>query len=201
MADKTLTKRKTSKPPAKLSRTKRPEGMSPEDWQTGLHREHGRTQAFDIKNLGADNVFSEFSVKNAQSQSSYQVIIRGKELGDNSCTCGDFQTNGLGTCKHIEFTLGHLETRRGGKQALERGIHPDSSEIYLRYGKRREVCFRAGADCPVAMIRLADRYFSDEGVLLSDAVAKFDTFLDDAKGFEHELRVRDDVLRWLAERR
>jgi hypothetical protein len=196
MADKTLSpKRKTPKAPAKLSRTKRPEGMSLEEWQIGLRREHGRTQTFDIKKLGDDN---EFSVKNTQSQSSYHVIIRGKELGDNSCTCGDFQTNGLGTCKHIEFTLGYLETKRGGKQALERGIRPEYSEIYLRYGKKREVCFRAGDDCPVPLIRLVDRYFSDEGVLLSDAAPKFETLLDDAKGFDHELRVRDDVLRWLA---
>ena len=202
MAEKAITqKRKTTKAPAKLSRTKRPDGMSLEDWQIGLRREHGRTQAFEIRNLGDEHVFSEFLVKNAQSQSSYDVIIRGKNLGDNSCTCGDFQTNGLGTCKHIEFTLGYLETKRGGKQALEQGCHPAHSEVYLRFGKKREVCFRAGTDCPVAMIRLADRYFSDEGVLLSDAVPKFDTFLDDCKGFDHELRVRDDVLRWLAERR
>ncbi len=175
--------------------------MSLEDWQIGLRREHGRTQAFDIQNQGDESVFSEFLVKNTQSQSSYQVIIRGKNLGDNSCTCGDFQTNGLGTCKHIEFTLGFLENKRGGKLALERGCQPAHSEIYLRFGKRREVCFRAGSECPVPLIRLADRFFSAEGVLHSDAVEKFDTFLDDAKGFDHELIVRDDVLRWIAEKR
>ena len=34
------TKRKEAKP-AKLSRTKRPDGMSLEDWQIGLRRDHG----------------------------------------------------------------------------------------------------------------------------------------------------------------
>lgn len=201
MASETSTQKKKHARNSKLSRTKRPEGMSLEDWQIGLRREHGRTQRFEIRNLGDERVLSEFLVKNAQTETSYHVIIRGKELGENSCTCGDFQTNGLGTCKHIEFTLGYLETRRHDKSLLERGKLPDYSEIYLRYGKRREVCFRAGADCPVSMIRLAERYFSDDGSLLASAASKFDTFLDDAKGFEHELRLRDDVLRWLAERR
>lgn len=202
MAEKAGTqKRKITKSSSKLSRTKRPEGMSLEEWQIALRREHGRTQSFQIRNLGDDHVFSDFLVRNAQSQSSYHVIVRGPNLGDNSCTCGDFTTNGLGTCKHIEFTLGYLETKRGGKQALDCGCTPAYSEVYLRYGKQREVCFRAGTECPVAMIRLADRYFTDEGKLAAEAEEAFETFLDDARGFDHELRVRDDVLRWLAERR
>src|SRR2546423_714229 len=69
-------KRKDAKP-AKLSRTKRPEGMPLEDWQIGLRREHGRNQNFDIKNVGDDAVFSEFLVRNPDNQSSYTVIVRG----------------------------------------------------------------------------------------------------------------------------
>src|SRR5438132_4946174 len=163
MAAKTITQKRKATP--KLSRTKRPEGMSLEDWQIGLRREHGRTQAFRIKNLGDEPIFSEFVVGNEQSQSSYTVIIRGKSLGENVCTCGDFTTNTLGTCKHIEFVLAHLENKRGGKTALERGFQPTASEVFLRYGKRRDVCFRPGADCPATLARLAHQYFSDEGVL------------------------------------
>ncbi len=201
MAEKSLVNKQKTTKPAKLSRTKRPEGMPLEEWQIGLRREHGRTQEFDIQNLTDEPIFSEFLVKNAQSQSSYHVILRGKDLGDNSCTCGDFVTNSLGTCKHIEFTLGHLENRRGGKTALENGSQLAHSEIYLRYGRERVVSFRQGSECPVALIRLALKYFSDAGLLLPEAIATLDTFLDDAKGFDHELRVRDDVARWVAEKR
>src|SRR5262249_59304064 len=126
-----------------------------EEWQIGLRREHGRTQPFDIKNVGEEAIFSEFLVRNAQSQSAYTVNIRGKSLGENSCTCGDFSTNTLGTCKHIECVLGSLEKRRGGKSALDQGFQPSFSEVFLRYGKQRDVCFRPGADCPKELIRLA----------------------------------------------
>src|SRR5208283_5237227 len=139
--------------------------------------------------------------RNAKSQSSYTVVIRGSKLGDNSCTCGDFTTNTLGTCKHIECTLAHLEQKRGGKSALEQGFQHAYSEIYLRFGKQREVCFRPGADCPAELARLAQAHFYDEGTLQPDAITTFDDFLEQARAIDPDLRVRDVVLRWLAEKR
>jgi hypothetical protein len=192
-------RRKKSKPRFKLSRIIRPDGMSLEDWQIALRREHGRVQEFEIKNVGADAVFSEFLVRNTQSQSTYSVIIRGNSLGENSCTCGDFTTNTLGTCKHVECVLARLEKRRGVKTTLERGFQPSHSEVFLRYGKQRDICFRRGTDCPPELARLAGRYFSDEGVLLPAAVPIFDEFLTQAQAIEHDLRCRDDVLRSIAE--
>lgn len=202
MADKSTTaKRKPIKPAAKLTRTQRPEGMSLEDWQIALRREHGRTQDFDIHNLGNEPIFSEFAVRNSKSQSSYTVVIRGGKLGDNSCTCGDFTTNALGTCKHIECTLARLEEKRGGKAALEQGFQPVYSEIYLRHGRQREVCFRPGADCPAELVRLVQAHFYDEGTLQPEAIAAFDEFVEQARAIDPDLRVRDDVLRWIAEKR
>ena len=188
-------------------RTKRPDNMPLEEWQIGLRREYGRTQEFDIKNLTDEPIFSEFVVRNADSRSFYNVIIRGQNLGDNTCTCGDFhRPNSLGTCKHIpECTLAQPRKNvgRGGKSAARTaGSQPEyDSEVYLRYGKQREVCFRPGADCPPALARLAQKYFSDEGTLLPDAVETFDTFLTEAHAMEHELRCREDVLRLIAEKR
>src|SRR5438132_12755574 len=86
---------------AKLSRLHKPEGMSLEDWQIELRRQFGREQNFTLKNLGEDRVFSEFEVTNPQSQNSYRVHIRGTQPGDNHCSCPDFATNTLGTCKPI----------------------------------------------------------------------------------------------------
>ena len=108
----------------KLSRTHAPEGVSPMDWQRGLRRQFGREQIFDLENLGDEPFFSEFRICNPSSKSSYSVAIRGLQLGDNSCSCPDFGTNELGTCKHVEFTLGKLERKRGARTAFARGYHP-----------------------------------------------------------------------------
>src|SRR5205807_1473957 len=89
---------------AKLSRLHKPEGMSLEDWQIELRRQFGREQEFKLKNLGTNPIFSDFRITNPKTQGVYTVHIRGPRIGDNFCSCPDFATNTLGTCKHIEFT-------------------------------------------------------------------------------------------------
>ncbi|MBI1989792.1 MAG: hypothetical protein HYS65_08655, partial [Betaproteobacteria bacterium] len=79
--------------------------MAPEIWQTALRRQYGREQDFALENIGTEPVFSEFRVTNATSRGHYRVAIRGTGARDNYCSCPDYATNELGTCKHIEFTL------------------------------------------------------------------------------------------------
>ena len=171
-------KRKKKKKAAKLSRLAKPEDMSLEDWQIELRRQFGRDQNFAIKNLGAHPVFSEFEVVNPQSKTRYRVAIRGAGLADNFCSCPDFATNALGTCKHVEFTLARLERKRDLRAQLREGHQPAHSEVYLQYGARREVRFRPGAGCPKKIARIAERYFGADGALLADAFSRFDAFLD-----------------------
>jgi superfamily II DNA or RNA helicase len=182
-----------------LSRLHKPEGMSLEAWQYELRKQFGRGQSFTLKNTGDHPVFSEFHVTNPESGNTYRVLIRGLQPGDNLCSCPDFATNTLGTCKHIEFTLGRLEQKRGGRAALQAGYQPPYSEIYLQYGARREVRFRPGADCPVEIARLAADYFDDTGNLLQGAFTRFETFLSEASRSDHDLRCYDDALGFVAE--
>src|SRR5438132_9309606 len=186
---------------AKLSRLHKPEGMSLEDWQVELRRQFGRDQSFSLKNLGEHPFFSEFEVTNPQNNNRYRVSIRGPRLGDNFCSCPDFATNALSTCKHIEFTLAHLERKRGGKSALQAGFQPPYSEVFLQYGARREVRFRPGTECPVELARLASRYFGSDGTLLPSSFANFETFLAEAGRIEHDLRCYEDALGFVAEMR
>jgi superfamily II DNA or RNA helicase len=173
--------------------------MSLEAWQRALRRQYGREQAFGFKNTGAHPVFSDFQVTNPQTSAAYQVAIRGALPGDNYCTCGDFATNALGTCKHIEFVLGRLEQRRAARAALERGFTPPWSEIVLQYGARRHVRFRPGADCPAPLLALAGKHFDAEGRLRPEAFGRFETFLSEAARFGHDVRCYEDVLGFVAE--
>ncbi len=194
-----LRKSKSQKSKAKLSRTKKPDGMSLEDWQIELRRQFGREQPFRLANRGEHPVFSGFAVTNPQSGNTYTVTIRGRGLGDNACTCPDFTTNTLGTCKHIEFTLARLERKRDARRQLREGYQPPSSEVFLQYGSRREVRFRPGAECPVELARLASVHFDATGILLPEAREGFDDFLQKARELEPLLTCGDDVLAYLAE--
>ena len=183
----------------KVSRNRRPDGMSLEDWQIALRRQYGRNQDFSVTNIGDDAVFSEFKVHNAVSGNTYRVAIRGTKLGDNYCSCPDFETNHLGTCKHIEWMLAHLEHDVHQAKRLHDGFFPPYTEIFLKYGSQRKVVFRAGSECPDELKQLAQKYFNEDGLLTPDAIGKFPSFLSKAGEIGHEVRCYDDVLAFIAE--
>lgn len=151
-----------------LSRLNKPADMTLEDWQLELRRQFGRQQEFTLRNTGEHPIFSEFAVTNPQSKNTYRVCIRGAAPRDNFCSCPDFATGHLGTCKHIEFALSRLEKKRGGAAALKAGHQPPYSEVFLQYGARREVRFRPGSECPRELALLASKYFDTDGALTTE---------------------------------
>ncbi len=187
----------------KLSRTHAPPGLSPLDWQRGLRRQFGREQAFGLENLSSEPFFSEFRVSNPVPKSSYRVAIRGLGPGGNFCSCPDYATSELGTCKHIEFTLARLEKKRGAKMAFARGYQPAFSELFLRNDGKRSVHFRAGTDCPSALREAAAGLFDAEhgGILPDERLGEIEHFLAMASKSGHELRAYDDALDFIAGRR
>jgi len=191
--------RRRRKAVVKLSRTHRPENMSLEDWQTQLRRQFGREQKFQLKNLGDEPIFSDFQVTNPDSGTTYRVSIRGEKAGESFCSCPDFTTNTLGTCKHLEFALSKLSRRPGGRQALRQGFRPPYSEVRLEYGAQRVVRLKPGIDCPAAVQEAATKYFDSEGVLQPKSFGKFEEFLSAAASAACDLRCDDSALGFIAE--
>jgi superfamily II DNA or RNA helicase len=184
---------------AKISRLRKPQELSLEQWQVALRKQFARKQNFRLTNIGDEPVFSEFTVANLQTGGEYRVAIRGSGLGDNYCSCPDFAVNTLGTCKHVEWVLGKLQRRPGAGRVLARGFHPVYSEVYLRYGAKREVVFRPGGECPAGLHQVAADYFDSSGILRAGAYERFETFLKRAGAFTHDLRCYDDALDFIAE--
>jgi superfamily II DNA or RNA helicase len=184
----------------KLSRNYAPADLSPVDWQRGLRRQFGREQAFGLENLGSEPFFSEFRVSNPVSKSSYRVAIRGLGPGGNFCSCPDYTTSELGTCKHLEFTLAQLEKKRGAKTAFARGYQPAFSELYLRNEGKRRVHFRAGTECPPAVREEAFGLFDagQDGMLRDDRFAELEPFIAMVSKSDHEFRAYDDALEFIA---
>ena len=197
---KRKTKRKSSKGRKirKISHLRKPEDMPLEQWQIALRKQFGQKQNFRLKNIGDEPIFSEYIIKNPQTGGQYRVAIRGQRIGDNYCSCPDFAVNTLGTCKHIEYTLEKLQRKRGGKKAMADGFHPPYSEIYLRYGAKREVLFKPGTECPQSLLELALRYIDDYGILKPRSYQEFDTFIRKAGAFEHDLRCYKDTIKFIA---
>jgi len=188
-----------ARPTPKLSRLHQPEDMPLDVWQRELRRQFAREQPFTMKNTGGEPVFSDFQVSNPTSRSTYRVAVRGTRPGDNYCSCPDFATNALGTCKHVEFVLARLDRQRRTRATLRRGFEPAHSEIALQYGARRAVRFRPGTTVPPALTKLAAQYFDADQLLRPESFATFESFLSHAARLDHDLRCYDDVLGFVAE--
>lgn len=94
--------------------------------------ERARTEKMDVKSTDAARPWADYSVTNKYSGKSYRVALRGTEVGESYCSCPDFRTNTLGTCKHILHVLGKVKRRFGARQ-LSRPYRPTRLALHLRY--------------------------------------------------------------------
>jgi superfamily II DNA or RNA helicase len=198
---KTEKKKKKSK---KVSYHRQPEELSLRDWQVSLRKQFGKEQTFELVNEGEHPVWSDFVVVNPERNSRYRVALRGQERGHNYCECMDFKTNGLGTCKHIEWALHKLYHTYGNKQHF-RQPPPERhySSVYLEYGEeqRLRLRLRLGGEEAEALGELAKGYFDEDGVLYEHAYLNFDQFLEKAKAISPTFRCYADALDFVIQKR
>ena len=90
---------------------------APHNWRTTdedeINRRRARARSEDFRISNADPqhpIFSNFRVRSG-SGLTYTVEIRDLRQRQFACDCVDFRINGLGTCKHVEAVLLHLEAR------------------------------------------------------------------------------------------
>jgi len=74
----------------------------------------------------------------ADSIRDYRVALRGWQPGESYCSCPDFRTNTLGTCKHILFALARVR-RRFPSSVRTVAYVPDRIVVSLRYGEEVEL--------------------------------------------------------------
>jgi hypothetical protein len=117
----------------RVSHTRRPNNMSDQEWQTALRRQMAEKENFTIKNLDHQPVYSDYSVYSPASKNIYKVALRSRDNSLNFCSCPDFKTNQLGTCKHIESVRMLLSRKRGIKQLLDNVPMQSYSSLYISY--------------------------------------------------------------------
>ena len=112
--------------------TARGELMGAVDGAIAERVKRGRTEV-RAEPLSADTAYGAWSARSLVSSThvpvSYRVHIRSLERRANYCTCPDFATNQLGTCKHIEAVLHRISKRRDAKQLKASG--PPTPFVFL----------------------------------------------------------------------
>ncbi len=200
------TTRKTKKKSTKKARVpyhKKPDNMTLRAWQLALRKQFGQDSTFEIKNLTDRPVYSDFSVFNPASDSINKVALRShpkqeqEEKYANFCTCYDFKTNHLGTCKHIEAVIYKLWRNTRLRKYFKEPYQPDYSSVYLTYQGNRTVKMRVGIEKEESFERLASIYFDENMELKSKSFDSFDRFLERAHSLNADFRCYEDALEFV----
>lgn len=68
-------------------------------------------ERMQVRSADKDKPWTDYVITSLRSGKSYRVALRGVEPGVSYCSCPDYRTNSLGTCKHILHTLKKVQQR------------------------------------------------------------------------------------------
>lgn len=181
----------------KVSYHYKPDNMTLQEWQIALRRQAAMKEKFAISENNRKEYPGYYTVINPVTHNEYRVVYRGQDSAWNYCSCMDFKTSRLGTCKHLEAVkLWIGETHH----TVCRKIPPYTS-VYLSYQGERQVCLRIGSDNAEEFRRLAAPYFTPAGVMRPEALDTVTEFFRDAMRLNNTFRWYPDALEFILEQR
>ena len=192
---KTSAKKGEGKKATRLSNLICPPGMSLEQWQILLRQQAALKEQFGISKDTDTDERGCYRVANPVSHQVYKVVYRGGKSPWNYCSCMDFKSNQLGTCKHIEAVKHWLHEKH-----LDADFSlPPYTAVYLSYAQGRKVCIRIGSEKREEFLQLASEYFDADHVLRPDCLYSFSTFLSRARKISDTFRCYQDVYQYISD--
>lgn len=197
MAQKSKTAKKRKESTVKVSYHYKPDNLTLEEWQIALRRQAAEKEHFQISEIDRKECPGYYKVVNPVFKSEYRIVYRGSDSPWNYCSCMDFKTNQLGTCKHLEAVK--IWTREKRRKICRE--MPPYTSVYLSYKGERQVRLRIGTDNADEFRCLAEPYFTPDGVIRPEAVSTIADFFRDAMKINNTFRWYSDALAFVLEQR
>jgi hypothetical protein len=184
-----------------LSNTRKPANLSVTEWQTELRSQIAERSVFNITNIGEGLVYSDYKVYNDVTKNAYKVALRSSDNSLNFCSCYDFKTNQLGTCKHIEAVLLQINKKPALRKALAQPYQPAYSSMYMEYRGGRKIMFRIGSDNAAEYTKLLKPYLDKDQALNEKGFTAIDKILQKAFQINTSFRCYEDALAYIIQLR
>ena len=96
-------------------------------------QERAANEKMSLRSSDGTTPWTDYVLTSKHSGKTYRVSLRGLQAGESYCSCPDFRTNHLGTCKHILYAMGRVQ-QRFNKAQLDKPYSRKNLSLRLDYG-------------------------------------------------------------------
>jgi superfamily II DNA or RNA helicase len=133
--------------------------------------ERASIEKMRVKSLSPKRPWSDYTVTSYVSGKTYRVSLRGTEPGESYCSCPDFRSNCLGTCKHILHVLGKVQ-RKFSAAALARPYKRRNLSLRIDYLGEIGLRWNLPSDMPSEMAKILGKSRDETQRNVSDVMKK-----------------------------
>ncbi len=119
-------------------------------------QERAKEETFRIHSRNSKQPWTDYLITSAASGKTYRLALRGEERGESYCSCPDFRTNTLGTCKHIMYALDRVSKRFTAAERKRR-FRQNEACVHLLYGEELTLHLRLPDKADEELVKIAGR--------------------------------------------
>jgi hypothetical protein len=176
-----------------LEQDQAPDYLTEEEIQAQALEDRKKRSRFEAFTLTEGDMLKGEHLVETPKGRQYAVTLHDPEKGRGHCTCPDFDTNRLNTCKHMILVTRTLKKKQNFKSRLQDERFP-FVDIYWDSTADRPRMFNERPESEIENVApvLAD-YFDDQGFFSRSDFSDFITFMDRLDGSKR-VRIQESVL-------
>ncbi len=155
-----------------------------------LKERHERAEKEDYRLAISDNIYG-FHKLRTQSGITYEITIRDFKNEEGYCSCPDFQTNKLGTCKHLIYAIAEIKKKQPVSELIGKQQYP-FLEIYCDPHADYQISYFYQRELSPSLKELLDQYFGEKTHIYPADYGQFMRFISEAQNYK-EILIRPEV--------
>jgi len=155
-------------------------------------RQRAAQERMTLRSGNPNLPWGDYTLTSHQSGKTYRISLLGDGPGQAYCSCPDFRTNHLGTCKHIMHAVEKVKTRFS-KKDLQRRPRIRQTWLWLDYQEQAALRFTLPDNAPEDLLKIIGKWATEP---VPDAL----TAMSSVKKLEragHDVIIYPDAEEWI----
>jgi superfamily II DNA or RNA helicase len=184
----------------KIPHTFKPNNMDEEQWQKALRKQIAADEKLKVIQLPIHN-FDDFVIKNTTKNTAYRVTVFNYMQQEYQCTCLDYKTNQLGTCKHIETTIAYINRKKELKDNFKNNTVSPITQIYCSYKGTPHLKIKYGSENKLLFEKIFAPYTNDKEEIAINFFGHADKVIAKAYKASNSFNIKQDAMEYIVQKR